>query len=91
MRPGRDRNIIRPAVLAVSVLALVVGAAVAQEDPIKARQELMKSNGQQAALGAKMIKGEVPFDLAKAKASLPTSGNRRQRAGAVPGKFQDRW
>jgi cytochrome c556 len=68
MRPGRDRNIMRPTVLALSALALVVGAAVAQEDPIKARQELMKSNGQQAALGAKMIKGEVPFDLAKAKA-----------------------
>jgi cytochrome c556 len=56
------------AVVAISALAVVVTAAIAQEDPIKARQALMKSNGQQAALGAKMIKGEEPFDLAKAKA-----------------------
>jgi cytochrome c556 len=55
-------------VVAISALAVVVTAAMAQEDPIKARQALMKSNGQQAALGVKMIKGEEPFDLAKAKA-----------------------
>jgi cytochrome c556 len=56
------------AVVAISALAVVVTAAIAQEDPIKARQALMKSNGRQAALGVKMIKGEEPFDLAKAKA-----------------------
>lgn len=55
-------------VVAMSALAVVVTAAMAQEDPIKARQALMKGNGQQAALGAKMVKGEEPFDLAKAKA-----------------------
>src|SRR4051812_29536896 len=37
-------------------------------DPIAAPQALMKANGQQAALGAKYVKGEEPFDLAKAKA-----------------------
>ena len=67
MGPRGDRNIVSRTVFAFSALALVAGVAVAQEDPIKARQELMKSNGRQAALGAKMIKGEVPFDLAKAK------------------------
>ena len=55
-------------IVGISALAVVVTAAMAQEDPIKARQALMKSNGQQAALGAKMVKGEEPFDLAKAKA-----------------------
>ena len=49
-------------------LAAAFSAAFAQNDPIAARRALMKSNGQQAALGVKMVKGEEPFDLAKAKA-----------------------
>jgi cytochrome c556 len=53
--------------IAIFTIAVSVVAATAQDDPIKARQALMKLNGQQAALGAKMIKGEEPFDLAKAK------------------------
>ncbi len=54
-------------VLAVAALALGVAAANAQ-DPIAARKALMKSTGGQAAQGAKFIKGEEPFDLAKAQA-----------------------
>src|SRR5262245_14860707 len=68
MKPrGSSTSMIRT-VVAVSALAVVVTAAFAQEDPIKARQALMKATGQQAAAGAKMVKGEEPFDLAKAKA-----------------------
>jgi cytochrome c556 len=37
---------------------------VAQEDPIKARKALMKANGDQAKIGAAMMKGEQPFDAA---------------------------
>ena len=55
-------------VITASALAAAFSVALAQDDPIPARQALMKSNGQQAALGAKMVKGEEPFDLAKAKA-----------------------
>ena len=55
-------------VITASALAAAFSVASAQDDPIAARQALMKSNGQQAALGAKMVKGEEPFDLAKAKA-----------------------
>jgi cytochrome c556 len=54
-------------VLAVAMLALGVSAASAQ-DPIAARKALMKTTGEQAQLGAKMVRGEVPFDLEKAKA-----------------------
>jgi cytochrome c556 len=54
-------------VLAVTALALGVSAATAQ-DPIAARKALMKTNGQQAAQGAKFMKGEEPFNLAKAQA-----------------------
>ena len=56
---------------------------MAQEDPIKARQALMKANGQQAALGAKMVKGEEPFDLAKAKAIFVTFQDAAAKAPAL--------
>lgn len=53
----------------LAVVALAVGATVvvAQQNPIEARQALMKANGAQARIGAAMAKGEAPFDLAKAK------------------------
>ncbi len=74
------------AVVALSALAVVMTAALAQENPIKARQALMKSNGQQAALGAKMAKGEEPFDLAKAKAIFATF---QDAAAKAPALFPD--
>jgi cytochrome c556 len=54
-------------VLAVAALAFCVTTANAQ-DPIAARRALMKATGGQAAQGAKFMKGEEPFDLAKAQA-----------------------
>ena len=54
-------------VLAVAAVALAVTTVAAQQDPIAARKAIMKANGQQAGLGAKMVKGEEPFDLTKAK------------------------
>jgi cytochrome c556 len=53
--------------LAVATLALGVMTANAQ-DPVTARKALMKANGTQAAQGAKFLRGEEPFDLAKAQA-----------------------
>ena len=44
--------------------------AVAQGDPIAARKAMMKENGAATALGAKYVKGEEPFDLAKARGIL---------------------
>ena len=55
-------------VLAVAALAIGVTAVVAQGDPIAARKALMKANGQSAGQGNKFMKGEEPFDLAKAQA-----------------------
>jgi cytochrome c556 len=56
------------------VFAIVVGlgvtAAVAQEDPIKVRKALMKTNGQQAKVVGDMAKGDTPFDLAAAQKAL---------------------
>ena len=54
-------------VFAIAVVALCVGAAIAQQDPIAARRALMKANGDQAKVGASMMKGETPFDLDKAR------------------------
>jgi cytochrome c556 len=57
-----------------TMLAVVIGlgvtAAVAQEDPIKARKAIMKTNGQQAKIVGDMAKGDTPFDLAAAQKAL---------------------
>jgi cytochrome c556 len=50
------------AVATVTAIAIVVSAAMAQEDPIKARKDLMKANGDQAKIGVAIVKGEKPFD-----------------------------
>ena len=62
---------------AVAVLALlsVAGTAFAAGDVIKERQDKMKAIG--GAMGkvlVKMVKGEEPYDAAKAKAAVETMG-----------------
>jgi cytochrome c556 len=73
-------------VVTVSAFAVGLTAATAQQDPIAARKALMKGNGQQAALAAKMIKGEEPFDLVKAKAVFATF---QDAATKMPALFPD--
>lgn len=58
------------ALATVAIIAFGVTAVVAQQDPIAARKALMKANGQNAGALSKMVKGEEPFDLAKAKAAF---------------------
>lgn len=63
-----------------SALAIVVVAAVgftattviAQQNPIEQRKAVMKDNGKHAKMGAAMVKGEAPFDLAAAKEIFAT-------------------
>jgi cytochrome c556 len=52
------------AVASVTAIVLGLSAAVAQQDVIKQRKDLMKANGAQAKIAADMIKGDKPFDLA---------------------------
>ena len=54
---------------ALAIVAIVVGvtALTAQSDPIAARQALMKANGREGKIGSDMIRGKIPFDLAKAR------------------------
>lgn len=73
-------------VTAIVTVALGATAVLAQQDPIAARKALMKANGQNAGLGAKMIKGEEPFDLAKAKAIFVTF---QDAAAKMPNLFPD--
>ena len=69
--------------LAAVVAAFAATAVVAQGDPIAARKGMMKANGQSAGQGAKFMKGEEPFDLAKAQAIFASY----QKAAADFGKL----
>ncbi|BAT59670.1 cytochrome c' precursor [Variibacter gotjawalensis] len=53
-------------VLTAALVTLGATVVVAQ-DPIAARKELMKGVGAQARNGAQMVRGEQPFELAKAQ------------------------
>jgi cytochrome c556 len=55
-----------------AALAIGVTAVAAQNNPIAQRKELMKGVGSATAAGNRMVKGEAPFDLAKAKEVLQT-------------------
>lgn len=60
------------ALVGALVGAAGVGIAIGQDDPIAARQALMKSNGAQAGALNGMVKGDTPFDAAAAKAAFET-------------------
>jgi cytochrome c556 len=71
------------AATAAAAIALAVCVATAQEDPIKARKALMKANGDQAKIGAAMMKGEAPFDLTAAQKILATFADAAAKAPAL--------
>lgn len=73
-------------VFVVFTMILGLSVAMAQEDPIKERKALMKANGAQAKIGAAMIKGEKPFDLAAAQKIFATFEN---AAAKMPALFPD--
>jgi cytochrome c556 len=73
-------------VLAVAAVALGATIVVAQQDPIAARKAIMKANGEQARIGTQMVRGEAPFDLAKAKAIFVTY---QDAATKMPSLFPD--
>ena len=55
-----------------AALAIGVTAVMAQANPIGQRKETMKGVGAATQAGNRMVKGEAPFDLAKAKEILQT-------------------
>jgi cytochrome c556 len=54
-------------VLAVLLFGATAAAAQSCQDIIDKRQAFMKRSADMAKIGSSMIKGETPFDLAKAK------------------------
>ena len=85
-RPGGRGGQMFRTVFAVAIIALCAGAAIAQQDPIAARRALMKANGDQAKIGASMMKGETPFDLDKARKVFAAF---EEAAAKVPSLFPE--
>jgi cytochrome c556 len=73
-------------VFAVVVIALGLSAAIAQEDPIKARKALMKANGDQAKILSDMSKGDKPYDQAAVQKAFATF---QDAAAKMPGLYPD--
>jgi cytochrome c556 len=70
-------------VLAAVALAFGVTAVVAQGDVIAERKNLMKRSGEQARAGAQMVRGEAPYDQAKAQAIFDTFIDKAQKLPAL--------
>lgn len=58
--------------IVLTTLALSAGIAFAAENPIETRQALMEANGGAAGISGAMLKGEMPYSPAAAKAALAT-------------------
>jgi cytochrome c556 len=60
--------------LGLVVLSGILGAgiAIAAEDPIKERQQLMKSNGDSVKAVTAVLKGEKPYDAKDAEMAMKT-------------------
>ena len=70
----------------IAVIGLAATVATAQQNPIAARKQFMKDNGDRAKIGAAMAKGDAPFDLAKAQKIFATFEDAAVKAPAL---FQD--
>ena len=71
--------------LALTLLAMGTAVVFADDDPIKARRDLMKANGAATKTVVGMLKG-APFDLEAVKAALKNYGD---AAAQAPGLFPD--
>jgi cytochrome c556 len=71
------------ALAVLATIALSASIALAQQDPIKDRKALMKNNADQAKIGAAMVKGEEPFDLAKVRKIFAAFENTATKASAL--------
>jgi cytochrome c556 len=73
-------------VFAIVTVIIGLSVAVAQEDVIKERKALMKGNGDQGKIGADMVKGDKPFDLAAVHKIFATF---EDAAAKMPNLFPD--
>jgi cytochrome c556 len=70
-------------VLAMTAIAVGITAVVAQGDPIAQRKALMKSNGQNSGALNRMVRGEDPFDAAKASAAYDKLAETASKVGPL--------
>jgi cytochrome c556 len=83
--------------LAALAVILAAGAGVAADNPIQARQGLMKANGKATKAVVPILKGAAPFDLATVQTALNTyiqaadkgpalfpAGSDKGKTGALP-------
>ncbi|MEA2935485.1 MAG: hypothetical protein QOD74_2131 [Variibacter sp.] len=66
------RLVIASVLAATAAVGFVSVVSAQQQDPIAARRTIMKSLGEQAAIGAKMGRGEEPFTIEKARRVFAT-------------------
>jgi cytochrome c556 len=85
---GRFTFMFRRFLIVAGLMMLGATVVVAQScpDTISARQGLMKKSGAAGKAAVAMIKGQTPFDLAKAKEIFATFAN---DAGKMPTLFPD--
>jgi cytochrome c556 len=70
-------------VLAMAVVASVAAVAAAQTDPVGVRKGLMKTNGKNQGVVNRMVRGEEPFDAAKAHAAFADWTNAAEKLPAL--------
>jgi cytochrome c556 len=57
-------------IVATLAVGLSVGAAIAQQDPVTVREDLMKKNNDHAKAVVQMMRGQAPFDAAAVDAAF---------------------
>jgi cytochrome c556 len=72
--------------LASLAIGLSVSAVIAQQDPIKTRENLMKENNSNARTMVQMMRGQKPFDAAAVEAAFAQWAD---TAKQLPGLFPD--
>jgi cytochrome c556 len=73
-------------VLSLAVVVTAGTIATADPDAIATRKALMKGVGAETGVGAKMVRGELPFDLERAKKIFASYAD---AAGKMPALFPD--
>jgi cytochrome c556 len=72
--------------LAALAMRLGVAAAMAQQDPVTVREDLMKQNNKHAVVVVKMMRGQQPFEAAAVDAAFAQWADTAQK---LPGLFPE--
>jgi cytochrome c556 len=73
-------------IVATLAVGLSVGTAIAQQDPVTVREDLMKKNNDHAKAVVQMMRGQAPFDAAAVDAAFKQWADTAQK---LPSLFPD--